>query len=139
MLTLAAVSTVVLVQPDLFASDEWAKALEVAGHAVIAAESCAAGIARVREGGVDLLVVDDTEGQPAVEGLVDALNRLPDAPPMILVSASPNAPEESARLGAAGFVPKPCVAADIEAATARLATRRFRLASQPLLSVIREL
>ena len=48
------------------------------------------------------------------------IEALPDAPPIVLVSVSPVAPEISARIGAAAFLPKPCDAWELVSVVARL-------------------
>jgi len=62
----------------------------------------------IREGGLDVIVIDAYDPQAGVIDLARNIDALPDAPPIVLVSSSPAAPEISARIGAAAFVPKPC-------------------------------
>ncbi len=100
-------ATVLIITADATARGAWASALEAERHAVIAASSIAVGIGHAREGGLDAIVFD-------------ASDRLPEPPPLILVSSSLRGPELSAHLGAAAFVPKPCTAADIVDECARL-------------------
>jgi DNA-binding NtrC family response regulator len=110
------VGTVLVVQPDPELSEAWTGALVADGHDVLGAGGVREAIGHIREGGVDVVVVDAYDPRDARTGiteLVGALERLPDAPPLILVSGLPNAPELSARIGAAGFVPKPCEPADV--------------------------
>ena len=116
-------STTLLVEPDDALSLRWAGALRDVGHDVIctrelgSASKQVTGLGRgsvrvtldhVREGGVDVVVVDAVGGHAAVTALVDALGRLPDAPPLVLLSGFPDGPELSARIGASGFLPMPC-------------------------------
>jgi CheY-like chemotaxis protein len=51
---------------------------------------------------------------------VRELDALPDAPPVVLVSGSPHAPEISARIGAAAFVPKPIEPGELAAVVDRV-------------------
>jgi DNA-binding NtrC family response regulator len=62
---------------------------------------------RASEGGIDAVVYDSYDPRIGVVELFKNLDTLPDAPPVVLVSASPHAPEISARVGAAAFLPKP--------------------------------
>jgi DNA-binding NtrC family response regulator len=119
------VSTVLVLIPDLFAPDGWTTELEKLGMTVIAARGVRDGLARVREGGIDAIVIDVIIPDNGVRDFVTELNRLPDAPPFILVSSSPKAPEVSARLGAAAFLPKPCSADDLVDAIGRVNARRL--------------
>jgi hypothetical protein len=48
------------------------------------------------------------------------MNALPDAPPLVLVSPSPYAPEISARIGATAFLPKPCEPSDLVSVIGRI-------------------
>jgi DNA-binding response OmpR family regulator len=108
-----AVSTVLMIQADAALRQQWTAELESHGLVVLAAWAARDGILRVREGGVDVIVIDTSP-----EGLsefVAELVKLPDAPPFVMASGSPAAPEISARLGAAAFVPRPCNAADVSA------------------------
>lgn len=75
---------------------------------------------RISEGGIDAVVVDSYDPRVSVVDLAKNLDALPDAPPIVLVSASPHAPEISARVGAAMFLPKPLEPADLVDAMARL-------------------
>ncbi|MEZ4398746.1 MAG: hypothetical protein R3B06_01910 [Kofleriaceae bacterium] len=104
--------------------DAWARALEANHHAVVASRSVEPGVAHAREGGIDVVVFDATDRAQDGRLLVDELDRLPEPPPLILVSSSPRAPELSARLGAAAFVPTPCEAADIVDECERLLASR---------------
>jgi DNA-binding NtrC family response regulator len=79
-----------------------------AGHEVIIAITLREAYLRVSEGGIDAVVVDSYDPRVGVVELARSMNALPDAPPVVLVSASPYAPEISARIGATAFLAKPC-------------------------------
>ncbi|MGH7859643.1 MAG: response regulator [Candidatus Binatia bacterium] len=115
-----------LVQSDPRLSETWAEALARGGHEVLAVEAIADGIARAREGGLDVVVLDSDGDAAVVRALVAELDRLPDTPPFVLVSASPEAPELSAQIGAAGFLPKPCSPEDLAEVVARVASAAVR-------------
>jgi DNA-binding response OmpR family regulator len=119
----SSVSTVLIVQSDPTLNDGWTLTLEASGHTVLAARATTDGIERVREGGIDVIVVDTEDGGDSLTEFVAELDRLPDAPPFVLVSASPQVPQISARLGAAGFLPKPCDGAEVEQLVKRLIPR----------------
>jgi len=65
-------------------------------------------LSTIREGGIDVVVIDAYDPCVGVVELAAALEALPDTPPLVLVSASPAAPEISARICAAHFLAKPC-------------------------------
>jgi DNA-binding response OmpR family regulator len=97
-------------------------AVRRAGHDVVVAISARDAFSRTSEGGIDAIVVD---GEPAVAvELARMLHALPDPPPLVLVSSSPAAPEISARVGAAGFLPKPFEGAELVAIIARYVAPR---------------
>jgi DNA-binding NtrC family response regulator len=126
---MGALSTVLIIQPDLGLSGAWFQALARGGHDVIAVRAVGDAVARVREGGIEAIVFDapgdDADGA-AVRELVGELDRLPDAPPLVLVSDSPRAPELSARVGAAAFLPKPCGPDDLVELVARVSSANVR-------------
>ena len=113
-------STVLVLQADPELNDGWCLSLEASGHTVLAATQPHEGIARLREGGVDVVVLDSPGGCEGIRDFVTELQRLPDWPPFVLVSESPDAPEISAHLGAAAFLPKPCSSGDLDDVVARL-------------------
>ncbi len=76
---------------------------------------------RLREGGIDVVVMDAYDPRVGVTELARHMESLPDTPPLVLVSGSPHAPEISARVGAAAFIPKPYEATDLVVAIDRLA------------------
>jgi DNA-binding NtrC family response regulator len=113
-------ASVVLLASEMQLRDGWRAELEARGHDVIPASTAPAAVERLREGGIDVVVVDyDVIG--GIDTLLAGLERLPDAPPLVLVSGSIDAPLRSARLGAAAFVPKPCTPSEIVAQVDRLA------------------
>jgi CheY-like chemotaxis protein len=115
-------STVLVVQPDAALHDEWTGALSRSGHDVLCVRELVDGVDRAREGGIDVIVLDASDdGAQVLRALVGELERLPDAPPLVLVSQSPKAPEMSAQVGAAGFLPKPCSSEDLVEVVARVA------------------
>ena len=99
---------VLVVQADPALRASWGAALVGHGYAVLAEAEVGAAVERAREGGIDAVLLDSGEPARSARDLVDELGRLPEPPPVILVSSSPKAPELSAHLGAAAFVPKPC-------------------------------
>ena len=115
-----------VVQPDPKLNDVWCRTLAVRGHEVLAVSGVGDGILRAREGGIDVVVVDSYVPSGSVVELVAELERLPDAPPLILVSSSPAAPEMSAHIGAAAFVPKPCDPEDLADEVLRIAGAAVR-------------
>ena len=112
--------SILIVEADTATSDAWATAFVVSGYSVLIASGMREALMTVRDGGIDVVVVDVYEPRAGIVELAHGLNALPDAPPIILVSASPAAPRVSVRIGAAAFVPKPCEPAEIVAAVGRL-------------------
>ncbi len=120
--TLKTVSTVLVVQSDAALQSGWSAALTESGHDVISAGTVCDGLLRVREGGIDVVVVDTQRDCGALTNFVAELDTLPDPPPFVLVSASPRAPELSTQLGAAAFVLKPCSNEELGRAVHRVAS-----------------
>jgi DNA-binding response OmpR family regulator len=120
------VGTILVVQADPVLRAEWSEALRHRGHAVLEASDVAAGVAHAREGGIDLVVLDSLDPSRSAKALIDELQRLPEPPPLILVSSSPQAPEQSAHLGAVAFVPKPCAPDDVAAVADSVVSARPR-------------
>jgi CheY-like chemotaxis protein len=114
-----------LVEADPETCDRWSTALGAAGHAVLAATAMADALPLIREGGIDVVVIDDYDSCVGVVELARGIDALPDAPPIVLVSGSPAAPEISARIGTAQFLPKPCEPAELVAIVGRF-LGRFR-------------
>lgn len=65
-------------------------------------------LSTIRDGGIDVVVIDAYDPSVGVIELAAALEDLPDTPPLVLISGSPAAPEISARICAAHFLAKPC-------------------------------
>jgi DNA-binding response OmpR family regulator len=97
-----------LVESDPETRDRLGIALRNAGHEVLDAATMREAFLRVSEGGIDLIVIDAYDPRVGVVELAKNVAALPDAPPLVLLSGSPHAPEISARIGAAVFLPKPC-------------------------------
>ncbi len=112
------VSTVLVLQGDTELGEVWRVTLESSGHTVVGVAAATAGAHQVRSGGIDVVVVDGTGDE--LGDLVEELEHLPDAPPLVLVSASPDAPVVSARIGAAAFLLKPCSPGELDAVVGRL-------------------
>lgn len=93
-----------------------------AGHEVLLAVTLREAYLRISEGGIDAVVVDSHDPRAGVVELARSMNALPDAPPIVLVSPSPYAPEISARIGATAFLPKPCESSELLAVVDRLAS-----------------
>jgi DNA-binding response OmpR family regulator len=109
--------SILLVEAEPEQHDRLAVAVREAGHEVLAAVTAPEAFSRTSEGGIDLIVVD---GDPLVATeLARSLQTLPDPPPIVLVSSSPTAPEISARIGAAAFLPKPFEVQELVAIIAR--------------------
>ena len=105
-------SAVLILEPDTALREEFCSVMESNGIAAIPADVAALAIERLREGGIDVAVVDfEMDGE--LEKLASGMQSLPDPPQLVLVSSSVQAPTLSARLGAAAFVPKPCSGQDL--------------------------
>jgi DNA-binding NtrC family response regulator len=118
------VTTVLIVEPGADLRELWAETLRRNGHDVLEVANVTDGVVRAREGGLDMIVVDAAAGD--IRDLVAELERLPDAPPLVLVSDSPQAPELSAQIGAAGFLPKPCTGEDLVEIVGRVSSAIVR-------------
>ena len=116
------VSTVLIVQADPELNKDWCTTIESSGYSVISAHGVKDGVHRIREGGIDLIFVDHLHSEDGLNEFVKQLSRLPDPPPFVLISDSPRAPEISAQVGAAAFVPKPCATEEIISLTHRFGT-----------------
>ena len=111
--------SILLVEADAETRDVWAAAVIYAGHAVLEASAMRDALPLVREGGIDVVVIDAYDPHLVVE-VAKNIEALPDGPPIVLVSGSPDAPEISVRIRAAVFIAKPCEASEIVAAIERL-------------------
>jgi DNA-binding NtrC family response regulator len=115
--------SILIVEPDVATSDEWAAAIHASGHSVHTASGTRDALILIREGGIDVVVIDVYESRAGVIQLARAMDLLPDAPPIVLISGSPAAPTFSARIGATTFLPKPCEPSEIVTAVGRLLGR----------------
>ncbi len=115
--------SILLVEADVAISAEWAFAIDASGHSVLTASGMREALTRVREGGIDVVVIDVYDPRGGATELARGMNALPDAPPIILISGSPAAPTFSARIGAATFLTKPCEPSEVVIAVARLLGR----------------
>ncbi len=117
--------SILVVEPELDVATAWSEALESAGHSVVVVTSFREALVQVGSGGMDVVIIDahsdahgDAHGNDSRElaGVVELarnIEALPDAPPIVLASGSPAAPEISARIGAVHFVPTPCEPSEI--------------------------
>ena len=94
--------------------------MKESGHEVLVAITMREAFLRISEGGIDAVVIDAYDPRVGVIELARLMNALPDAPPLVLVSASPHAPGISARIGAAAFLAKPLELDDLLAVISRL-------------------
>lgn len=116
--TLLIVGSILLVESEPNAA--WSIALSLAGHSIHAVSTMREALTLIREGGMDVVVIDVYDPRAGVLELARNIEALPDAPPVVLVSGSPDAPEISARMGAATFLAKPCEPTELVAAVGRL-------------------
>ncbi|MCP4446905.1 MAG: response regulator [Myxococcales bacterium] len=98
--------------------------LEQLGYTVLSAEEPNQALVHVKTGEVDLVVIEGSaETGDVVASFVSMLGSEKHSPPFVLASSSPQAPKDSARLGAAAFLPKPCHAGDVTHVLARVAPK----------------
>jgi DNA-binding NtrC family response regulator len=123
------VGSILVVQSDPDTRDRLGSALRGAGHEVIVAFAVRDAVLRLKEGGIDLVLFDAYDPRVGVTELSRQMETLPDTPPLVLISGSPHAPEISARIGAAAFIPKPYDPAEMVAMIDRVtgATRPVKL------------
>lgn len=117
--------SILLVEADVTTSEEWAAAITAAGYSVLTTSGTREALQRVREGGIDVVVLDVYDPRAGALELARGLEALPDAPPILLVSGSPAAPAMSVRIGVAMFLPKPCEPSEVVTAI-ELLLRRLR-------------
>jgi two-component system catabolic regulation response regulator CreB len=115
--------SILLVEPDPATSEAWSEAITASGHSVLTASGIREAWTVIRDGGFDVVVVDVYDPGSGVVDLALAMNALPDAPPIILVSESPDAPWISVRIGASTLVTKPCDPDEVVHAVNRLLWR----------------
>lgn len=133
--------SILIVEADVATSDEWAVAVQASGHSVLTASGMREALRLIRDGGIDVVVLDVYDPRAGVIELARGMNALPDAPPIVLISGSPAAPTFSARIGAATFLPKPCEASEVVTAVSRLLQwlRPVRIVEDELLGPTRQL
>jgi two-component system, OmpR family, catabolic regulation response regulator CreB len=117
------VGCILVVEADVAISEAWAAAITASGHSALTASGMREALLVVREGGIDVVVIDVYDPRAGVVELARNMEALPDAPPIILISGSPAAPEISARIGAATFLAKPCEPSEVVTAVERLVGR----------------
>ena len=113
--------SILLVEADSVIGEQWSAALVEEGHAVVIATTTRDVLPVIKEGGIEVVVIDAYDPRVGIVELARSIVSVPDSPPIILVSGSPSAPEISARIGAAAFLPKPCDLADLAATVTRIA------------------
>ena len=121
--TFLIVGSILLVESDRVSAEQWAGALRGWGHEVVLTDRTADVLPLIREGGIDVVIVDAPSPRTGIVDLARAIEAIPDAPPIVLISGSPDAPEISARAGVAAFLPNPCEPAELVAAVSRILGR----------------
>ncbi|HEY4238760.1 MAG TPA: hypothetical protein VGM88_03060 [Kofleriaceae bacterium] len=115
--------SILLVEADAASGDRWAAAMGASQHAVLRSATTRQALEVIREGGIDVVVVSAGDPPVGVLDLWRGMEALPDAPPLVLVSSSPDAPDLSVRIGAAAFLAQPVDPAEVAAAVDRLLDR----------------
>ena len=116
--------TLLILSPGSGPDESWTPELEERGYTVLYAEEPVQALVHVRTAAVDCVLINTpTETCDSVTEFVHTLTSELQAPPFVLLSASPSAPTYSAKLGAAAFVPKPCCADELEHVLARMSVR----------------
>ena len=110
--------SILVVETDLAASP-WGSALDGAGHTTQVV-TLREALPYAKDGGIDVIVIDANDPRVGITELARGIAGLPDAPPLVLVSNSPHAPEISVRIGAAAFLLKPCEPAELIALISRM-------------------
>ena len=113
--------SILVVHSDPDSSERLSGLLRQAGHEVIIAFAVREAVLRLGEGGIDVVVIDAYDPRVGIPELARHMEMLPDAPPLVLLSGSPHAPEISARIGAAAFIPKPYESGEVVVAIDRVA------------------
>ncbi len=119
--TLIDVGSILVVQADP-TPPMWATVLDDAGHTTQVVTHVRDALPFVRDGGIEVIVIDAIDPRDGIAELAKKLANLPDAPPVVLVSSSPFAPEISVRIGAAAFLAKPCDPDELVALIGRMVT-----------------
>ena len=113
--------SILVIQADP-APPAWGPILERAGHTTQVVTLVRDAMPLVRDGGIDVIVIDAVDPRVGIADLATKLAELPDAPPVVLVSSSPFAPELSVRISAAAFFAKPCDPDELVALIGRMVT-----------------
>ncbi len=129
-------AVVLLVCSDLTCREGWEAGITEAGFAVVVTATATAGSGQLLAGGVDV-VVAEYEVAGGLGPLTIALARLPDPPPLVLLSGAADAPAVSAQLGAAAFVMKPCSGTELAAVVARQMERPIPMDIAPTGPIVR--
>lgn len=90
------------------------------GIDLLRASSLREALMMISDGGIDVVILDSYDPRVGVIELARSMDALPDAPPLVLISRSPHAPEISARIGAAAFLAKPLDQGELAAVVERL-------------------
>lgn len=85
-----------------------ARALGRRGYEVENINDSAAGLKRIAEGGIDVIILDHYLASGTGMSMLEQLGRIPDAPPVVYVTGSSETPiaVEAMKLGAADYVHK---------------------------------
>ncbi len=106
--------TVLILRPGSEPNDTWAQELEGNGYEVLYAEDVSQAHVHARISHIDFVVIDSPQTEnKEVTHFVSGLAERNEAPPLVLVSSSPSAPSYSVKLGAAAFLPKPCLSGEL--------------------------
>jgi len=122
---LSVTGTILILRPGCNSEDQWPGDLEDLGYTVLSAEEPGQALVHIRAAAVDLVIIDSCgDCRDTVAAFVGLLESEQQAPPFVLASSSPQAPSDSARLGAAAFLPMPCHAVDVTHVLAQVAPKR---------------
>lgn len=104
--------TLLLLDPDQARGHAMRLTLEALGYRVTVGHDVADAEARLREGPIDLIFVDQFLGG-GMSAFADLIRRVSDPVPFVMLSSSQTAPALSARLGARALLLRPFSKAEV--------------------------